>query len=327
MSLGPLVDAILAGDPLVPGASTLEPLLVQGLTEPVDLCLTVAQPELAQVPWELAVTARGMLATDDRVRCVYRMPRTRRAGTVRTGVLQEALDLLEADPGPVDGLMGPQTTRAMLQVQRSLGLEADGVADPVTWENLRAELSRRRRRPHVLILRRGATRQLESQRGHQMGGADLEIAYAREGWGVAVADDPNGRLLDRLAKAVPVPDVIHVSATMEGLGTVPYIDFGASTYSRESAWVSEASDTVTVTDLDRFVSRMPAGRPAPLVVLDIARPARPSELIRQLLLRNDFAHQLATLGNTAVVLATGLTPTGDSRQIEQLVTKLRDCLL
>ncbi|WP_404961467.1 peptidoglycan-binding protein [Streptomyces sp. 147326] len=323
MSLGPLVDAILADDPLVPDASTMEPLLDPGRTEPVDLCLTVAPPELAQVPWELAVTAHGMLATDDRVRCIYRMPRTWRAGTVRTGVLQEALQLLEAEPGPVDGLMGPQTTRALFHVQRSLGLEADGVADPVTWGSLRAELWQHRHRPHVLVLRRGAARQLESQRGHQMGGADLGITYTREGWDVTVVDDPNWAQLDRLVAGVRVPDVIHVSATMEGLGTVPYIDFGASTYSRESDWVSEDSDTITVTDLDRFVSRMSAGRPGPLVILDIARPARPSELVRQLLLRNDFAHQLATLGSTAVVLATGLTPAGDSRQNIELVTKLR----
>ncbi|MEU9305057.1 peptidoglycan-binding domain-containing protein [Streptomyces sp. NPDC048269] len=324
MSLGPLVSAILAGDPLVPGEWTLEPLLNQGMMEPLDICLTVAQPELAQVPWEIAATRYGMLATDDRVRSVYRMPRTPRAGRVRTGVLQETLDLLEAGPGPVDGLMGPQTTRAVSDVQRSLGLDADGVADSLTWARLRAELSGRRRSPQVLILRRGAARQLESQRGHQLGGADLRVAYERAGWVMEVADDPNGIVLEHLAARMPAPDVIHVSATMEGVGTVPYIDFGASIYSGDSAWATEASDTITVTDLDHFVCRMSAGRPAPLVILDIARPARPSELVRQLLLRNDFAFQLASLGNAVVVLATGLTSAGDSQQIEELVQKLRD---
>ncbi|MEU6986386.1 peptidoglycan-binding domain-containing protein [Streptomyces sp. NPDC046324] len=321
-SLMPLVDTILAGDPLVPGEWTMEPLLERGRTEPLDICLTVEQPELAQVPWEIAVTRKGNLATDDRVRAVSRLPDPRRAGKVRTGVLQETLDLLHINPGPIDGLMGPQTTRAVSAVQHSLGLDVDGVAGSLTWRCLRAELWQHRHSPQVLVLRRGATRQLESQRGHHMGGADLQVAYARAGWAVEVTDDPNSIVLEHVVDRVPAPDVIHVSATMEGLGTVPYIDFGASTYSGESAWVSEASDTITVRQLDRFVSRVAAGHPAPLVILDIARPARPSELIRQLLLRNDFAFQLATLGNAVVVIATGLTLAGDPRQIDELIGNL-----
>lgn len=44
----------------------------------------------------------------------------------------------------------------------------------------------------------------------------------------------------------------------------------------------------------------------PLVVLDIAGPPRDSELLRQLLARNDFAHQLVALGHVETALAAGL---------------------
>jgi tetratricopeptide (TPR) repeat protein len=325
-SLGPLVEAILHNDPLMPSEWTMETLLNQGLIKPLDICLTVSKPELAQVPWEIAATRNGMLATDDRVEFLCRMPRTRRTGKVRTGILQGALDLLGLAPGPVDGLMGPQTTRAVSDMQRSLGLDPDGVVGSRTWASLREELLRHRRPPRVLILRRGSARQLLSQRGHHMGGSSLEVAYTGAGWAVQVADDPSSVSLDEhlIHLTTAPPDVIHVSTTVEVVGAVPYLDFGASTYSGDSAWVNEASDTITVTDLDRFVSRMAAGRRPSLVVLDIARPARPSEVVRQLLLRNDFAFQLATLGSAPVVLATGLTLPGDPGQVEVLVNSLRD---
>jgi hypothetical protein len=44
----------------------------------------------------------------------------------------------------------------------------------------------------------------------------------------------------------------------------------------------------------------------PLVVLDIATPPRASERVRQLLARNDFAHQIVALGRIETVLASGL---------------------
>ncbi|MER5381740.1 peptidoglycan-binding domain-containing protein [Streptomyces sp. NPDC002688] len=324
-TLGRLVDAVLEGAPLLPGVGTMEPLLRQGLDQPLDICLTISWSQLAQVPWETAVTACGPLATDDRVRFIYRMPRTRRAEKIRTSVLQASLDRLEATPGPVDGLMGSQTRRAISDVQRAFGLDADGIAGSHTWDGLRKELSQRRQNPRVLILRRGSASQLASERGQHLGGSDLAVAYASAGWTVDVVDDPNSEILERLARLSIAPaDVIHVSTTLDVVGSVPHLDFGSSAYGDASTWMTKASESVAVTDLDRFVARIAAGRAAPLVIIDVASPAGPSELVRQLLLRNDFAFQLATLGNAVVVLATGLTEPGDSRQIDEIVHGLRN---
>ncbi|MFI8275700.1 hypothetical protein ACIGBH_12450 [Streptomyces sp. NPDC085929] len=323
--LGRLVDALLEGAPLMPGTATMEPLLRRGLDRPLDVCLTVSQSQLAQVPWETAATTRGMLALDERIRFLCRMPCTRRAEKTRIGVLQSILRRLEAIPGAVDGLTGSQTRQAVSEIMRAFGHEGAPGADSPSWEGLREALVRTSESPRVLILRRGSAAQLASQRGHFVGGSDLVVAYGSAGWTVDVADDPNGETLDRLA-AQPTPpvDVIHVSTTLDVAGSVPYLDFGSSTYGDDFIPVTEASESIAVTDLDRFVARVSAGRAAPLVILDVASPGGSGELVRQLLLRNDFAFQLAGLGSAVVVLATGLTPPDDSRQIDEIVHGLRN---
>jgi hypothetical protein len=109
---------------------------------------------------------------------------------------------------------------------------------------------------------------------------------------------------------------------MEVFGTFPYLDFGSSTYGYDSTWVAADSEAIAVADLDRFITRISTGRAAPLVILDIAAPAGPHEQVRQLLIRNDFASQLAALGNAAIVLATGLTVSDDFQLVDDLIRNL-----
>lgn len=56
--------------------------------------------------------------------------------TVYTAVLQDALNLIGEQPGPVDGVFGNQTEHALRQFQMRYGLSPDGVAGLNTWNVL-----------------------------------------------------------------------------------------------------------------------------------------------------------------------------------------------
>ena len=50
--------------------------------------------------------------------------------------LQEALKALGHDPGPVDGVFGAKTERAIRAFQQARGIAVDGVVGRVTWINI-----------------------------------------------------------------------------------------------------------------------------------------------------------------------------------------------
>jgi len=50
--------------------------------------------------------------------------------------LQEALKALGLKPGAIDGVFGKQTEDAVKAFQSRVGIEADGIAGPVTWLNI-----------------------------------------------------------------------------------------------------------------------------------------------------------------------------------------------
>jgi peptidoglycan hydrolase-like protein with peptidoglycan-binding domain len=68
-------------------------------------------------------------------------PDTIREGASGTGV-RLAQNILKSsayppwDPGPVDGIFGPQTKLAVTNFQTDLTITADGVIGPVTWTKL-----------------------------------------------------------------------------------------------------------------------------------------------------------------------------------------------
>ena len=63
--------------------------------------------------------------------------------TLRIGDRGEHVSILQAQlhfwlfmPGPIDGIFGPLTQRAVIDFQRSRGLVADGIVGPLTWAAL-----------------------------------------------------------------------------------------------------------------------------------------------------------------------------------------------
>jgi peptidoglycan hydrolase-like protein with peptidoglycan-binding domain len=61
--------------------------------------------------------------------------------------VQEALKNQGHDPGPVDGVMGPQTRQALRAFQSSNGLKQTGMLDPETKQKLNIENSSGRATP------------------------------------------------------------------------------------------------------------------------------------------------------------------------------------
>ncbi len=50
--------------------------------------------------------------------------------------LQEALKALGFNPGPVDGVFGAATEKAVKAFQTSVGIHADGIVGRITWLNI-----------------------------------------------------------------------------------------------------------------------------------------------------------------------------------------------
>jgi tetratricopeptide (TPR) repeat protein len=302
----------------LPAFAHLDPHLPLEGTPPVDVRMTLAPPLLAQVPWELAPAGSGTLATDPRVGVIYRVPNETRAVNVQTMALQRALQRAGFDPGHIDGLAGPLTREAVRAFQRSAGRPADGIAGRHTWAALLARLAALvpARRPRVLILRREADAELSIQRGWHVSGYDLKSLYRRASWDVLSATGADiaerGQWFNGAA-ADPI-DVLHVSTTMDVTQTVPHLSFGVGGPMDDGS--SELPQTLAVTVLDRLVQQIATAGTVPLVVLDIAAPPRVSELLRQLLARNDFAHQMVALGHVETVLATA----GSPPQLVELLT-------
>src|SRR5262249_51455093 len=131
-------------------------------------------------------------------------------------------------------------------------------------------------------------------------------------------------LESQLMKTNPV--LIHIAgAVRESSGGV-YLDFESS-QSRSLDYVSpegqheigKPSNLVYNPDrLARILSRLPS---APFVILDIVRPQNPTETLRMLMLRNQFAAQLFRVSNVPGVLAAGLAQPHEVRPLtERLVT-------
>ncbi|MFC3456358.1 peptidoglycan-binding protein [Amycolatopsis speibonae] len=280
-----------------------------------------ADPPLAQLPWELLTVEGSPLHELPGLRVMYRGQAALRGDQIRVRVLQEALREAggDFDPGPLDGYLGPETQHAVTYLQYRSGLTVDGVAGPATWRSLR-ERSVARRAPHVVILEREPETELSSVRGYSTVGADdLATVYGRAGWDVETLRGGDLRLLDATVPPGPV-DVLHVNASMDVSGSVPFLDFGAT----RLAWSQERPEDVAVSVLDHALYQLSLRGHTPLVVLDIAAAPRfTSETVRQLLLRNDFAHHLITLGRAHSVLATGLATGSRAAEAQtELVTAL-----
>jgi hypothetical protein len=137
-------------------------------------------------------------------------PERARAGSADVAALQVALRALGLSPGPVDGISGPWTRRAVRRFQRRANLAVDGIAGPKTRRALG-----RRGRPNL-----GARPLRRGQRGWDV--AALQFLLRSRGYGPGALDGGFGartragvRRFQRAAGLVP--DGVMGPATLSAL--------------------------------------------------------------------------------------------------------------
>ncbi|MEU8611755.1 peptidoglycan-binding domain-containing protein, partial [Actinoplanes sp. NPDC048791] len=236
-------------------------------------------------------------------RAVYRAPRKSVRDKAEVRLLQLGLTLLGLSPGPIDGRFGVRTRRTLVEFQRDNVHPADGEAGPRTWATLtKAVRMLPAGRPIVLSLERGVEDSLRSARGATHSGAPVAFLFESRGW--------MHESLDLLDTRLPPVDLLYVNGSMESSGQIPVISAQSRTFGYESQWRAASEvELLTVTLFDRFLKEAAvANGLAPVVVLDVSLPASKSEAERQVRLRNDFAHQLMTMGHAPTILAAGSGP-------------------
>ena len=256
-----------------------------------DVRLELVGPQSAALPWELTRIDGVPLLEHRGVSCVYRGPDPQTSERATTLQLQRALMKLDRDPGPLDGLYGPMTAGA---VHSLTGRYAAELAD-VGWAPIRRALTARKPL-RVWLLSQSLNAEISWGRGDRGSGSEAEPIYRSAGLSVAVIEDPS---LDTVRSAAAAtksgPDVLHITAAMERSGRVPALSFGRS------------GEPFTAKVIDKVIALCGGNRGAPpLVVLEVTAPHSEFELVRQLLLRNEFLHAVGALGTGTPVLALGL---------------------
>jgi hypothetical protein len=277
-----------------------EPLTdaLRRLAEVPDAVIRIeADPAAAPEPFEITVPWPAA------ARAVYRAPRTSAQDKAEARLIQFALTVLGRSPGKIDGRFGTRTRRELIAFQSAGVRPADGEAGPRTWAALtRAVRELPARPPVVLSLERDVEDSINSARGVTHYGAPLAFLFESLEW-------VHGSL-ELLGPQIPAVDVLYVNGSMESSGQVPVISARSETYGYESPWRAASQvESLTVTMFDRFLRQAAeVNGLAPVVVLDVSLSASKSEADRQVRLRNDFAHQLMTMGHAPTILGTGSGP-------------------
>jgi hypothetical protein len=276
-----------------------------------DIRLTLEAPLAAALPWEAAPVLGQPASCHPDVRFVYRARGDGDSEEARllALVLRRLGFLSESDTADIEHWPVARATAALNDMQRATGLPESERPDRRTWQRLHQELREARgRAPHVVLLQQDAKRSIIAQRGHRASAADPEHIY--RGFGVRVSEVPNptpGRLRAWSSGQVAFgpPDVVHICATVESSERRPALNFGEP----------DTEEALTPAHIAAFAGALQRDLP-PLIVLDVLTPSTGSEQIRQLLVRNVFCDQLASLDNRGTVLGTGLA--NEYHRAEQL---------
>lgn len=131
-------EAGLAADGIV-GPATWQKLLpnIETLVEPTQVDVAEARPSAADVPSSGTHSDRSTTVELTAVATAGNLPilRIEDSGP-DVEQLQIQLAELNLYSGPLDGVFGAQTEQAVVNFQRQVGLDDDGVVGPATWQRL-----------------------------------------------------------------------------------------------------------------------------------------------------------------------------------------------
>ena len=268
---------------------------------PLALRLKIEDPSLSALPWEFAVfpgEESGAAGRSQSIRAVSRVVEDSPGiGANSVQFVQRALARAAKAPVFADGLMGPQTRRAIESFQRERGLAANGSIDAALIGALAKESGPASQRGRILVVQPDvAPSDTEDVTYIARAGSALPDYYKRLGAHVLTLADASAAVLDGAFRDVTL---IHLVMTVRATQGMVFLDF---TRRRQSS----AGEQLTPVLLDSLMKSFDRGRPRPFLILDIARPSSTFEAAIALGLRNVFASQLLKLRTFSAVLATGL---------------------
>ncbi|MFN0087460.1 MAG: peptidoglycan-binding domain-containing protein [Blastocatellia bacterium] len=277
---------------------------------PLELTLNLPYGPLARVPWEMV----RLNADREETPIVRRHSLTRTSTRFSQSIdskkwTQQAANLLLPTRVTVDGMYGPQTERAVAELQRLFGPAISNDLKRKTKDALRKAL-RGLLPPDPLrawVLRPSEATSLGTQRGDSE--SLVENFYtARSSNIVFWLEDPDVEMMrGDLSEASRYFDIIHIvtSFSEDSRSGEIYLDFGGGRISSKAAQSYRGTSRISVSHLNQELNLMPADRVRPLVILDVIGPSDQYEAARLLLLRNDFAASLFELGNVSGVIGLG----------------------
>jgi hypothetical protein len=325
--LDAVVDDLLGSrTALQPLAETFAFLRAAGrmVAGPAEFAIQTDSTLIGAIPWELAATGNW---ADPDIGSYCRVLRDSLTATHTVAALQRGLRAALGVTITVDGLNGPETGTATKSFLTREG--RPGRFGEAAWEALHRAGRRPDPRPEVLIVRPSTSRELSHGRGGLSEGVDIALLYERHGFDVrtTVNTDPKA-LADRIRKTTMHGRfaALHVAGGFGASSNEVYVEFTSAQEVSDLGKRLGASSSSALfgTTFDRAFAALPPELPRPLVILDPGRPKGDSEAMRQLVLRNAFAHLLLELGNIPVVLAMGLDRTDQYERRNDLVRLLAD---
>jgi hypothetical protein len=275
-----------------------------------ELRLQIRPRTLEAVPWEFILAGGGRRGGA----VVIRSSHDAAAEQDEVAFVQAALARATGTGLVIDGRLGPATDAALREFQAHEGLAADGVLR----EDVLARLQARGSRPEVVLVQASASAQYGDSRGHISSGADLARQYDYAGFRVQLFEAPSVHEVRAVVEAAR-PAVLHIAGELRE--TSAGIEFRFEAGARFKRGPNDV-EGFSVTTVDAILNEVPFAVERPLVVLDVDHPYSEPEVLPQLMLRNEFAAGVFSLGHCPAVLATGLAGARAYRLYEALTDGL-----
>ena len=213
----------------------------------------------------------------------------------------------------MDGFLGPQTERAILDYARDKRLDTQ-LMGPGVIAALRADVDRNGGASvRILVVKPKTEYEEVSSVSHESrAGVSIEDFYRSAGGrDLSVLESPGQEaLFDAMKRTAPA--LVHFVCAVTETGGLPALTFDRS---RSDTMVTRSF--VTARSLASVLQSRK--RTWPFIVLDVARPSSAWDAARCMLLRNHLASELFAIDGIGGVLATGLASSRDIHELSEQI--------